>query len=369
MSGDDRAQTALARRLRELRNSRWPDLRITQAQLRQAFEVSLALISSWESTRAAKIPPPHRLEKYATFFATRRSIVNGHARVLPLTDLTPDELDEQRELFAELTRLRREALRAQLSGQDSEPSSGRDIYRDNPWRFPDGEPITIICSQLPEDQRTTIPYPSPDGLDYIELYKHSDLDSLFELHGHLRAANPRSLVTLRAPEDLRSDDFTAHLVLLGGIDNSEVTTSLRERIQLPVRKVPDRDGELGPYFEVHEGGDTPARHHPRHTGSGADIRLLEDVAFFYRGVNPDNVERTLTICNGMYARGVYGVVRALTDERFRDRNAAYLRERFGDATSYSILTRVLIVGRAVVTPDWTRDYVRLHEWPEPPRED
>jgi hypothetical protein len=365
MSGDDSAQAALALRLRELREKHWPGLRITQAQLRQALEVSVPLISSWESTHAIKVPPLHRLEKYATFFATRRSIANGRARVLPLTDLTPRELDEQRELLAELTRLRQLALKALASGESTEPSSGHDVYRDNPWRFPDGEPITIICSQLPQEERAKIPYTSPDSPDYIEHYKYSDLDSLFELHGHLRAANPRNLVTLRAPEDLRSDDFTTHLALLGGVDYNQVTASMLTRIELPVRQVPDWNGELGPYFEVNEGGDTPSRHHPRHIGSGANVRLLEDVAFFYRGVNPDNVKRTLTICNGMYGRGVYGVVRALTDERFRDRNAAYLRERFGDATSYSMLTRVRIEGRAVVTPDWTLDSVRLHEWSEP----
>ncbi|MEV4169472.1 MULTISPECIES: helix-turn-helix domain-containing protein [unclassified Nonomuraea] len=365
MGGDESAGTALARRLRELREGHWPDVRITQAQLREALGVSVPLISSWESTHAIKVPPLHRLEKYAAFFATRRSLGNGRARVLPLADMTPVELEEQRRLLTELTRLRQTVLRALASGENAEPAPGQDVYRLNPWRFPDGETITIICSQLPEEQRAKIPYASPETADYIEHYKYSDLDSLFELHGHLRAANPRSLVTLRAPEDLRSDDFTTHLALLGGVDYNQVTRSMLARIELPVRQVADWDGELGPYFEVDEGDDTPRRHYPVRSGSGANVRLLEDVAFFYRGVNPYNVERTLTICNGMYGRGVYGAVRALTDERFRDRNTAYLRQHFGTAPSYSMLTRVRIEGRAVVTPDWTLDTVRLHEWSEP----
>ncbi|GAA3686827.1 helix-turn-helix domain-containing protein [Nonomuraea antimicrobica] len=364
MSGDDSARTALARRLRELREGHWPDLRVTQAQLREALGVSVPLISSWESTHAIKVPPLHRLEKYAAFFATRRSVANGRARVLPLAELTAGEREEQRGLLAELTRLRQTTLRALASGESAEPAPGDDVFRHNPWRFPDGEPITIICSQLPEDQRAKIPYASPETADYIEHYKYSDLDSLFELHGHLRAANPRSLVTLRAPEDLRSDDFTTHLALLGGVDYNQVTASMLRRMELPVRQVADWEGALGPYFEVDEGHDT-RRHYSVRTGSGANVRLLEDVALFYRGVNPNNVERTLTICNGMYGRGVYGAVRALTDERFRDRNAAYLRRRFGNASSYSMLTRVRIEGQAVVTPDWTLESMRLHEWSEP----
>ncbi|MEV0618009.1 helix-turn-helix transcriptional regulator [Nonomuraea sp. NPDC050404] len=365
MSGDDIAQAALARRLRELREGHWPDLRITQSQLREALQVSVPSISSWESVHAGKIPPLHRLEEYATFFATRRSVANGRTRMLPIGDLTPAELEEQRRLFTELNQLRQAALRARLTGENAGAAPRHDVFGTNPWRFPHGEPITIICSRLPEDELAKIPYASPKSADYIEHYKYSDLDSLFELHGHLRAANPASLVTLRAHDELRSDDFTTHLALLGGVDWNEVTESMLARMKLPVRQVADWGGERGPYFEVTEGNDAPRRHYPVRRGPDADAPLLEDVAFFYRGVNPDNVERTLTICNGMYGRGVYGAVRALTDERFRDRNSAYLRQRFGDATSYGILTRVRIEGRAVVTPDWALDTVRLHEWSEP----
>ncbi|SEG57064.1 hypothetical protein SAMN05444920_103225 [Nonomuraea solani] len=360
MSRDDDARTALARRLRELRDSHWADLRVTQAQLRDAFGVSVPLISSWESTHAVKIPPLHRLDKYAAFFASRRSVANGTTRVLTPAEMTAEERDRHHELYTELTRLRQAALRSQSDFDNADSVRLPDAFSEGPWHFATGEPITIICSQVPDEDRAKIPYASPLSGDYIELYKYSDLDSLFELWGHLRAANPHSPVTLRATEDLRSDDLTTHIVLLGGVDYNEVTASVLDRIDLPVRQVPDWEGEKGPYFEVTEGGDT-RRHHPRY---GADRRLLRDVAFFYRGVNPDNEQSTLTICNGMYARGVYGVVRALTDSRFRDRNAAYLRSRFGAAQSYGILTQVRVEGRVVVTPDWTLEKFRLHEWPE-----
>jgi transcriptional regulator with XRE-family HTH domain len=365
MSGDDTAEGRLARRLRELRFSRWRETRITQAQLSEALGVSVPLISSWESVRAPKIPPMDRVEGYASFFATQRSMADETPRLLSLSDLTEDELGERAVLLDELTRLRRDAQRSQnaVAAADDESPSLPAAFIEGPLHFGDGKPITIICSEVPDADRVKIPYADPEKADYIDLYKYSDLDSLFELHGHLRAANPRSLVTVRAAtEDLTSDDLTTHLVLLGGVDWNRITKSVLQRIELPVRQVADWDREKGTYFEVDEGDDT-RRHHPLVDGSGDSLRLLEDVAFFHRGENPYNVKRTLTMCNGMYPRGVYGAVRALTDERFRDRNAEFLRKRFGDVQSYGILMRVEIEGRVVVTPDWTLDAVRLHEWP------
>ena len=64
----------------------------------------------------------------------------------------------------------------------------------------------------------------------------------------------------------------------------------------------------------------------------------------------------------MYGRGTYGVVRALTDARFRDRNAEYLRSRFSGREAYCILTRVPIVDGVTLTPDWTAGDSTLFEW-------
>ena len=68
--------------------------------------------------------------------------------------------------------------------------------------------------------------------------------------------------------------------------------------------------------------------------------------------------------NGMYSRGSFGAVRALTHPDFQERNAAYISRRFPDADTYSVVSRVKIVANEVVVPDWTADNVRLHEWPE-----
>jgi hypothetical protein len=64
----------------------------------------------------------------------------------------------------------------------------------------------------------------------------------------------------------------------------------------------------------------------------------------------------------MYASGSYGAVRALTDARFRDRNAAYLQERFGSAEAFCILSRVQVQPGAALTPDWSLPDNRLFEW-------
>ncbi len=64
----------------------------------------------------------------------------------------------------------------------------------------------------------------------------------------------------------------------------------------------------------------------------------------------------------MYGRGTYGVVRTLTDPRFRDRNEEYLTSKFDDSESYCLLTRVPVVDAATLTPDWTSPDSRLFEW-------
>jgi hypothetical protein len=86
------------------------------------------------------------------------------------------------------------------------------------------------------------------------------------------------------------------------------------------------------------------------------------VALFARAVNPFNQQTTATICSGMYGRGTYGVVRALTDPDFRERNTRYLESRFGDSAVYCLLTRVSVANNRTITPDWTMDETRLFEW-------
>jgi hypothetical protein len=360
---DQGPRQKLAQHLRWLREERWPNMKLTQPQLAQALggekPLSVPLISSWESPSNPKIPPIPRLEAYATFFATERSVAENPPRTLSPAEMTEPERLAKGELLRELMGLRKEAMRG--TEIPASPSDDSEALSIGPWRFDDGQPITIVCAQLPPDMLQKMPYTHRDDPDFVELYTYADLDSLFELHGHLRAANPASLVTYRTAERRAADDYTTHLVSLGGVDWNRATVSLLDELQLPVRQVARDSPEEVAYFEVEDDGHT-VRHQPRlDTVQGREI-LREDVALFARAVNPYNRRRTVSICNGMYSSGCYGTVRALTDARFRDRNAAYLQERFADSDSFCILSRVRVEAGAALTPDWTVPENRLFEW-------
>ncbi|MFD1151090.1 XRE family transcriptional regulator [Saccharothrix hoggarensis] len=353
---------SLAHRLRALREEQWPDVTITQSDLAAAFSAdkpaSVPLLSSWESRTKPKTPPLHRLAAYATFFATRRSVAQRPYRLLPVDELTPDEARDREELLRELTELR--AAEQREAGTSPPPDQGNRGF----WYFDDRHVITIVVAQLPAAMRERMPYSDPTQPDYVELYTYADLDALIELHGHIRALNPRSQVNFRIASDLEPDDYTTHLVLLGGVDWNLVTRELLARVDLPVTQVARHDDDEAGGFLVRrpDGGETLFA--PKLGRERGHEVLHEDVAHFYRGPNPFNHKRTVTICNGQYGRGTLGVVRALTDTRFRDRNAEYLATRFAGTRAYSVLTRVLVVNGQVVTPDWNLPESRLFEWPE-----
>jgi transcriptional regulator with XRE-family HTH domain len=353
----------LARRLRALREETWPGRKITQLQLARALGgVSVPLISSWESQSNPRIPPLPRLNAYAALFATPRSFDDDPGRVIGPEDMSDEERQAMDELTQELMQLRNGAMRADVATPEHEQADEISVsLSSGPWSFPDGNDITVVCARWPREVLQRIPYTSVDEPDYIELLTYSELDTLFELHGHLRAANPANQVNLRGPDNLTSDDYTTHLVTVGGIDWNKTTSSALRELELPVQQVADWDTEDGQYFEVEEAG-TKTRHRPVLERSGGQMVLREDVALFARAINPYNRKRTITICNGMYGRGTYGAVRALTDAKFRDRNSEHLRSRFGDSNSYCILTRVPIVNGATLTPDWTTDEYTLFEW-------
>ena len=275
--------------------------------------------------------------------------------------MSDEEKLAMEELKQELTHLRNDALRSVAPGTETGPPSEiEESLSAGPWRFADGNQITIVCAQWPQHMLTQMPYTSVDEPDYTELLNYSDLDALFELHGHLRAANPANQVIRRIDGQLTSDEYTSHLVSLGGVDWNTATSTALKRLPLPVRQIADWNTPGEQYFEVEENGTT-VRHRPilekvsvapgpglagsltaGHAGGpdgsgGLKEILREDVALFARAISPFNKKRTVTICNGMYGRGTYGVVRALTDARFRDRNVEYLRSKFSGSDAYCIL--------------------------------
>jgi len=323
------------------------------------MDASGPLISSWESQSNPKPPPRERLDAYARFFATERSVARTPFRVLPTAQLTSEERTRRDELFHELV-----SLRDEIQGHRPAGSILTDPFAGSYWRFPRGEGITIVCSALPQAYLESIPYADPYAPDYVELYRFADLDALLELHGHLRAVNPLNDVQVRAPAELKTDDYTTHLVLLGGVDWNTTTAEFLRHFDVPVRQMA-REAEAEPGgFLVGEGPDEELIE-PLLRRVGDKEVLVADVAHFFRGVSPYNDNCTVTICNGMYARGTFGAVRALTDARVRDRNEAHLRTRFPGMTTFSILCRVTVLLGAVVTPDWSSPEVVLHQWPEP----
>lgn len=337
--------TALAKRLRELRRSGWAGQPVTQLTLSRALEVSVPLISSWEH---GTVPPPDRLDAYALLFA-RHPGAGEKLRVPAVQTLTPAERAAYERLRKELRTLRtREA-------SHEAPS---------PLLFPPGEAITIVCSELPERLRSQFGYADAQDPDYVDSYKYADLDALIELLPFIRGLNPTNAVTVGIMPELSTDDLTAHLIALGGVDFNAVTAAaLNDLAHVPVE-------QLERPTEKDAGGFSVGTRHgrkslqPRLTRSGTGTTLTEDVAHFLRAPNLYNRERTLTFFNGMYSRGSYGVVRALTAPKFHERNAAYIATRFNDVDTYSIVCRVKIVANEVVVPDWTLPEIRLHEWPE-----
>jgi len=365
---------ALARRLRELRT----DFQIKQALLGAALDCSESLISSWESLKGTVLPNEERLKSYATFFSTRRSISGPRPRLLREEELESAERDERDRLERELMKLRAAEAGATPLIEPVATVTTRPQAPD-PWRFAPGEAIRIVCAEPPETMLAKMPYTDRNNPFYIALYRYSDLDSLLELYGYLNRVNPDSSIEARLDTQMSATDYTQHVVLLGGVDWNTATQYMLEQIRrsgltqgMPVeqRGFPDDDAtapDSGFYVDDKSVSPPLVKSFKPHLvkKQGDTDRLVEDVGHFFRGPNPVNPQRTVTICNGMYGRGVLGAVLALTRYGYRQPNADYIKRRFGASPAYSILTRVKILGGEVATPDWTDAGNILHEWSPP----
>ncbi|MFG1606182.1 helix-turn-helix domain-containing protein [Actinoplanes sp. NPDC049265] len=335
--------TPLAARLRALRDSAG----LTQLKLSKALKVSVPLISSWEKTTT---PPVRRIDELARIFA---AVPEGRPALRPLNQFTEAERGVYNRLHAELLRLRQTDVAGPAPAVDS------------PLQFGLGEAVTIVCSQLPAGRRKTFGDDDPADANFIESYKYADLDALLELLPFVLRLNPVSPITVGTADELTTDDLTAHLIALGGVDWNRVTRALMPFFHdIPVAQVPRSADEDAGGFTVRTGESQPRRLVPRVRREGDRTTLVEDVAHFLRAPNPYNRQRTLTIFNGMFSRGSYGVVRALTDPKIQERNAAHAARRLNRQQTYSVICRVKIVANEVVVPDWTLADDRLHEWPE-----
>lgn len=325
---------------------------MTQEKLAAAFsaedDLVAATVSTWESPRSPKLPPAHRLNAYARFFATPRS-VEGEPALFPLSEFNQDETKAYEKLQTDLLRLRSAA-----SGESYEEESTFT----RAWHFPDAGRITFVCARLPDHEIG--PFGDPSNPNYTELQTYADIDALMELHGHIRAENPTAIVHFRTPPDVKADDLSGHVILLGGVVWNEITGRLSEMAKLPIRQVTDERLATGEIF-VAEIEGKERKFWPQWMGEGKTV-LAEDVGLLARVPNPLNASRTLTICNGIHSRGVYGAVRTLTDLELRDGNERYISANFADAQSFAILMSVKVIKNEVTTPDFNSPDVVLYQW-------
>ena len=346
MAIDRTRAVRLAHALRDLRESKWQDARLTQLQLAKALSaegssVAPATLSSWESTTAPKTPAIARVSDYARFFATRRSL-EPEPHLIPEKELEPDELTQFRDLETELLDL--------LSADEPETS--------HTFQFETG-PVVVICPTVPVDLQGPLAREQP--LNYNKLQQYGDLDALIELYGHLRAENPNLDVFHRPTGEVASDDLSSHVILLGGIGWNPVTRRFQNSLgQVPITQV-EVEGVPGDIFVVND-SEGERRLYPDYVDETEGRELVADIGYLARLRHPFKRNRTLTICSGIHTRGVFGAVRCLTDASVRDENEKYIANRFPDG-EFALLLRVPIVEGEAVSPDLQNQASRLFEWP------
>jgi hypothetical protein len=342
----------LALRLRYLRTEHWADSKLTQSALAKALgkEVPLspATVASWENTTNPKMPPRERVVAYAQFYATRRSLGPPPALV-PVDSFTTQEQADYRGLLDQLLRLHTAARGG--------PAAEMPLVVRRSWHFTDSGPLTIICAQLPQAQAS--PLSKPDNPNYTQLMGYGDLDAMVELHGHARAENPAMQVFFKAVPEVKADDLSGHVVIIGGIGWNDVTRRLIDLSQLPVRQDEDPSLATGDIF-LAPAADGQKKYFPQRAPDSG--KLIEDVGLLVRMPNPLNSNRTLTMCNGIHSRGVLGAVRTLTDARLRESNEQYIARKFPE-DEFGILMRVQVIEGETLTPDFNTSGTILYQWP------
>ncbi|HEX4656141.1 MAG TPA: helix-turn-helix domain-containing protein [Streptosporangiaceae bacterium] len=355
---------SLARRLRELRLSGFPHARLTQGEVAQALSaegtVGISTLSAWENTRTPTLPSRDRLSSYARLFATERSLEEPRPHLVPLAELSPAEHEARQELERELFRLRDDD-----AGELPSPRQS--------WRFEDGAPITVICSDLSKSDEVKLgPLSDVDNPNYTELYSYADLDALDALLRHLHSSNPHAEIRRCLASQATGDDLVNHLVLLGGIAWNDTTRRLNDRAALPVRQVRNEKIQTGEVFEAVGDPNHLEQFMPlwQEDDPGTAERpgvLLEDVGMLARVPNPFNARRKLTYCNGIHSRGVLGAVKCLTDVRVRDDNERYLEEAFLSSDRFVILMRVQVLGSQTISPSLRSPGTVRFQWSDAPR--
>jgi hypothetical protein len=131
---------------------------------------------------------------------------------------------------------------------------------------------------------------------------------------------------------------------------------------MPISQVVRPDLDSGEIFVANADGKSHEFWPQWQDEGGGGRVLIEDVGLLARVPNPLNASRTLTICNGIHSRGVYGAARTLTDAEFRDGNEGYISSNFGDSNSFGILMSVKVFKNETITPDFNTPGVVLYQW-------
>ena len=141
------------------------------------------------------------------------------------------------------------------------------------------------------------------------------------------------------------------MILLGGIGWNKVTRGFSAPLaKFRSTQTAVDDLEAGEIFRMSRPRRSKLTFYPEYEDLGEGKELIADVGYIARLRNPFKISRTLTICNGIHSRGVFGAVRCLTDARVREENEKYLAERFPDG-EFAMLLRVPVVENETLSPD------------------
>jgi hypothetical protein len=286
---------------------------------------------------------------YAQFFATRRSL-GPPAALVPPDSFTSEEQAAHEELLERL-------LQLHAAARGGAAPEAPTVARRN-WHFADTGPLTLVCAKLPQEEAGNLA--DPGNPNYTQLAGFGDLDAMVELHGHVRAENPGMGVFYKPAPDVKADDLSGHVVIIGGIGWNDVMKRLIDLSQLPVRQEEDPTVPTGEIFltQADQGQRKYLPQWSEQTGA-----LMVDVGLLVRMPNPLNSNRTITMCNGIHSRGVFGAVRTLTDARLRESNEQYIARNFPE-NQFGILMRVQVIEGETLTPDLSTEGTVLYQWPD-----
>ncbi len=354
----------LAERLRDLREREYRQLTqkqapLTQKQLGKVLggpeALSIATVSLWEKPGSTRLPPPQRLATYARLFCTSRSFEAGPPRLLRDDELSEQEQEREADLYAELLALRERAQSTGPAAPAAREQQAAPERRNSIWSVPDGQAISIVCSDAPEADRPS--YADPSHLNYSRYARYADLDALVEVYGQVKADNPAaSMVRVLSPHELLRDFALNHLVVVGGAAVYDVAPYFAQDIPLPqAEPIPGTDTHV---FKCRVGDEVRD-----FTSTGDDEGVLvEDIGLIARGDHPHAPGHTVTMLSGITSRGVHGTVLGFINRHIRDGNEEYLRDTFGTADAFCIVMRVPVIQNAALPPNLSRDDVRLYEW-------